>query len=234
MTDTERAADEARNSPGTPTTKPEPPSAGTYTSTADTAGPGAHEALLNSFIENNGDWEKYRTWYDNTTIANHESLTLRILFDHEAGPRDATWTLAAYESPVSERMWHMALTSAVPAPVLGTLLSAIAAGDAEDTALGTPIETTVTEAVRPLADVGWTPTVDGRWLRWSTQQGDAGVQFDGFAARNPHSPLHTWTLWAGPSVDHPSWTIHASAYTPAALLSDLSTGSEHVKKSPAK
>ncbi|MDX2681474.1 hypothetical protein [Streptomyces soliscabiei] len=50
--------------------------------------------------------DRERTWYDNTTIANHESLTLRILFDHEAGPRNATWTLAAYESPVSERMWQ--------------------------------------------------------------------------------------------------------------------------------
>ncbi|MFD4610473.1 DUF317 domain-containing protein [Streptomyces sp. NPDC058440] len=41
------------------------------------------------------------------------------------------------------------------------------------------------------------------------ERNDAGVQFDAFAA---------WTLWAGPSVNHPAWSIRASAYTPAALL----------------
>ncbi|MFF4508975.1 DUF317 domain-containing protein [Streptomyces sp. NPDC001401] len=141
-----------------------------------------------------------------------------MLFDHDADPRDATWTLAAYEGPVSERMWHMALTSTVPAPVLGPLLSALAAGDAEDTALGTPIETTVSEAVRPLADVGWTPVVDGRCMRWNTEQGQAGVQFDAFAAHNPKL-LDTWALWAGPSINHPAWTMRASACTPVGLLS---------------
>ncbi|WP_408057861.1 SPDY domain-containing protein [Streptomyces violaceus] len=43
----------------------------------------------------------------------------------------------------------------------------------------------------------------------------------------PHSPLHTWTLWAGPSVGHPTWTIHASTYIPAGLLTDLAEELAH-------
>ncbi|WP_406463305.1 DUF317 domain-containing protein [Streptomyces sp. NBC_01622] len=220
MTATERHTAHARANLTPPDTAPTDTVAPSVEQVpAYAADPGDHEAVFNIFLDNNGDWEKYRTWHDNTTIANHESLTLRILFD--ADPRDATWTLAAYESPVSERMWHMALTSTVPAPVLGTLLSALTAGDAEDTSLGTPIETTVTEAVRPLADVGWTSSVDGRWMRWSTEQGEVGVQFDVFAAHDSQL-LDTWTLWAGPSINHPAWTIRASAYTPAGFLSALS------------
>lgn len=44
---------------------------------------------------------------------------------------------------------------------------------------------------------------------------------DAFAAQDPHSPLHTWTIWADTSIDHPTWAIHASAYTPASLLAHL-------------
>ncbi|MFI1023353.1 hypothetical protein [Streptomyces olivaceus] len=52
-----------------------------------------------------------------------------------------------------------------------------------DTDLGGPItEETVTAATRPLTDTGWKHTVDGRFIRWETAQGDAGVQFDAFAA----------------------------------------------------
>ncbi|MGA5189272.1 DUF317 domain-containing protein [Streptomyces griseoincarnatus] len=68
---------------------------------------------------------------------------------------------------------------------------------------------------------------DGRWIRWETLQGDAGVQFDAFAAQNPHSTLATWTLWAGASIDRPTWAITASPYTPAALLADLAENLAH-------
>ncbi|MEU9371995.1 hypothetical protein AB0D71_46840 [Streptomyces avermitilis] len=52
----------------------------------------------------------------NTIVATHESLTLRILFDHEAEARDTSWAVAAYETPVSEHMWHMTITPATPPP----------------------------------------------------------------------------------------------------------------------
>lgn len=172
--------------------------------------------------------DRERTWTDDTTHAIHESQTLRIERVHEADPRETAWTVAAYESPVSDRMWHLTLTGATPAPVLQTLLNGLAEGDAWETAVGSPTtEKTVTAATRPLTDAGWKHTVDGRWIRWETLQGDAGVQFDAFAAQNPHSILATWTLWAGPSIDHPTWAITASPYTPASLLADLAENLAH-------
>ncbi|WP_369015708.1 DUF317 domain-containing protein [Streptomyces gottesmaniae] len=47
----------------------------------------------------------------------HESQTLRIERVHEAHPRETAYTVAAYETPVSDRMWHLTATGATPAPV---------------------------------------------------------------------------------------------------------------------
>ncbi|MCL6737714.1 MULTISPECIES: DUF317 domain-containing protein [Streptomyces] len=228
MSDTEQQTARARTSLYAADTTPDPSNAHVERVPAYAADPGDHETVLNHFLSENHDWEKYRTWDDNTTIANHESLTLRVLFDHNARSRDLKWTIAAYETPVSDRMWHMTVTASTPAPVLNTLLAVLAAGDAWEPAIGSPaIDKTVTEAARPLTDAGWTHTVDGRWLCWQTSRGDVGVQFEAFAAQTPHTHLDTWTLWAGPSINHPTWAIHASAYTPAGLLAHLAEELAH-------
>lgn len=136
--------------------------------------------------------------------------------------------MAAYETPVSDRMWHLTATGTTPAPVLQTLLHHLADGDRWDTAIGSPItDKTVTAATKPLTDAGWQHTVDGRWLRWTNASQDAGVQFDAFAAQNPNSPLATWTVWAGPSINQPTWAACASVYTPANLLADLAEELAH-------
>ncbi|NEB01996.1 DUF317 domain-containing protein [Streptomyces sp. SID13726] len=159
-----------------------------------------HEAAFDGFLTDNGDWERYNTWEDGTSVATHESLTLRILFEHGAGPRDAQWTIAAYESLVSERMWHMAITPTTPQPILHTLLTALSDAQAWETALGTAVtDKTVAQATRPLTEAGWTPTVEGSRLHWQPQTGDAGIQFDALAANAPHQPLDTWTIWPAPA-----------------------------------
>ncbi|MFG2707403.1 DUF317 domain-containing protein [Streptomyces sp. NPDC048386] len=229
MTDTEHQTAQARTTLGAPAAeKPEQPLQRTETVPAYAADPGDHDAILDQFLDEHDDWEKWRTWTDDTTHAIHESQTLRIERVHEADPRETAWTVAAYETPVSDRMWHLTMTGATPAPVLKTLLNGLADEDAWETAIGSPTtEKTVTAATRPLTDASWKHIVDGRWIRWETLQGDAGVQFDAFAAQNPHSTLATWTLWAGPTIDHPTWTITASPYTPAALLADLAENLAH-------
>ncbi|MFM9582530.1 DUF317 domain-containing protein [Streptomyces caniscabiei] len=228
MTDIEQQTAQARTSLRSPDTAQAPAAPRIEKVPSYEADPGDHEALLNDFLTENNDWEKYRTWDDNTTIANHESLTLRVLFDHDARSRDPKWTIAAYETPVSDRMWHMTITATTPAPILNALLTALAAGDAWETAVGSPVtEKTVTDATRPVTEAGWTHTVDGRWLRWQTHQEDVGVQFDAFAAQAPHTALDTWTVWAGPSIDHPTWAIRASVYTPSGLLADLAEELAH-------
>ncbi|GGU41532.1 DUF317 domain-containing protein [Streptomyces violascens] len=131
------------------------------------AGSGDHEALLNDFLAAQDEWEKWRTWSDETTHAVHESLTLRAEFVHEADPDDIVWTIAAYESPVGERRWHATATATTPVAIMCILLDPLASGDAAQTAVGSQVsEKTITQATQPLTDAGWEHTVDGRWVRW--------------------------------------------------------------------
>jgi hypothetical protein len=125
-------------------------------------------------------------------------------------------------------MWVLTATGATPAPVLQELLNHLADGDGWDTAIGSPMdERMVTAATQPLSEAGWKHTVDGRWIRWTSPAGDAGVQFDAFTAQHPSQNLATWTVWAGPGPDRPTWAITASPHTPSSLLGDLSETLAH-------
>ncbi|WP_404789219.1 DUF317 domain-containing protein [Streptomyces pristinaespiralis] len=136
--------------------------------------------------------------------------------------------MAAYETPVSDRMWVLTATAATPAPVLQELLDHLADGDGWDTVVGAVVdEKTVAAATQPLSDAGWKHTVDGRWIGWTSPAGDAGVRFDAFAAQHPSQNLATWTVWAGLSPDRPTWALTGSPHTPSSLLADLSKTLTH-------
>ncbi|WP_372455111.1 DUF317 domain-containing protein [Streptomyces buecherae] len=163
----------------------------------------------------------------------HESQTLRVQLLHEPEPRDATWTIAAYESPVSERAWRITLTAATPAPVLDTLLDELVEADPWDIALGSPVtDKTVTQATRPLSDAGWQPTINGPTSTWEAphtggQESTVRVRFDALSAHPAHSYLDAWALWAGKNPEQPAWALHASACTPTALLARLTETLAH-------
>lgn len=70
----------------------------------------------------------------------HESQTLRIERVHETPAHETAWTVAAYEKPVSDRMWVLTATGATPAPVLQDLLIHLAEGDGWDTVIGAPVD----------------------------------------------------------------------------------------------
>ncbi|MFJ9033602.1 DUF317 domain-containing protein [Streptomyces sp. NPDC102274] len=232
-TDTERAAAQALDA-----TAEAPPSESPATAVSETATPaqqsepgyardlGDHEALLNDFLEMHGEWEKYRTWDDNTTVVSHESLTLRVMFVHEAYVNDIAWTIAAYESPVGARTWHATASTGTPAEVMRTLLDHLASEDAYAAGHSTPVsEQAIAEATKPLTEAGWKQTVEGSWIRWAPPNGDpVGLQFDAFAARfQPESSLATWTLWGGNTLRRPTWTVNFSPHTPVGLLQHLTT-----------
>ncbi|WP_327370578.1 DUF317 domain-containing protein [Streptomyces sp. NBC_01217] len=228
LTDTERAAAEARAISDLSAAKPESSGPEPETVPAYLADAGDHDALLDAFLDAHGDWEKWRTWSDETTHAIHESQTLRIERVHETPAHETAWTVAAYETPVSDRVWVLTATGATPALVLQELLDHLADGDGWDTAIGAPVdEKMVTAATQPLSDAGWKHTVDGRWIRWTSPAEDAGVQFDAFTAQHPSQNLATWTVWAGPDPDRPTWTLTASPHTPSSLLVDLSETLAH-------
>lgn len=228
MTDTEHAAAEARTSLNAPPAEAEPPSPEPETVPAYAADPGDHDALLDEFLDAHGEWSKWRTWSDEVTHAIHESQTLRIERIHDTPAHETAWTVAAYETSVSDFMWHLTATGATPAPMVQELLDHLADGDGWDTTVGDAVdEKSVTAATKPLVEAGWTHTVDGRWIRWTNPSRDAGVLFDAFAAQKPSSVLATWTLWAGPSVDHPIWALHTSPHAPASMLAGLATELAH-------
>ncbi|WP_030748315.1 DUF317 domain-containing protein [Streptomyces sp. NRRL F-5135] len=221
LTDTERAAIAARSVFDVTTaqsgpSRPEPEAVPVYLADA-----GDHDALLDSFLNAHGEFEKWRTWSDETTHAIHESQTLRIERVHETQARETAWTVAAYETPVSDRMWHLTATRDTPAPVLQDLLIHLADGDGPDTITGASVdEKTVTTATQPLTDAGWKHPLTGHGIRWTSPDGEAGVQFAPLSAQHPQNPA-TWTIWARANPDRPTWAITASPHNPSSLLAGL-------------
>lgn len=222
-TSTERDAEQARN-PSTPhAADAQAPLATAEPAEVDAAGADDHEALLKDFLESRGEWERWRTWSDDTTHAVHESLVLRAEFVHEAAPDDTQWKIAAYESPIGERLWHATASTTVPVEIMQVLLNSLASADAAEVAAGSQVsEAAIDEATRPLADAGWEHTVDGRWIRWQAP-GDhtVGVQFDAFAAHSHHSALPAWTFWGGGHASTPQWALHFSPHAAASVLQDV-------------
>ncbi|MEU3599326.1 DUF317 domain-containing protein [Streptomyces sp. NPDC006798] len=230
-TETERAAAEALTIPLSASTLP---GATTTTETpaptlAKVPGPGEHEALLTSFLDAQRDWERYRTWSDATTHAVHENLCLRVELDHEARDHtDIAWSVAAYDSPVGQRLWHATATVGTPIPIISTFLAGLASDNAW-TDIPEPLtETSIAEAIRPLADAGWAHTVDGHRITVTAPgPNPAGVTVD------PLARPGGWTLWSGPHPDRPDWTVSLSRHTPPALLQDLTHELAHGADLPA-
>ncbi|MEW2620855.1 DUF317 domain-containing protein [Streptomyces sp. NPDC048106] len=228
LTETERDAIAARSVFDVTTARSKPSRPQPETVPVYLADAGDHDALLDTFLNAHDEFEKWRTWSDDTTHAIHESQTLRIERVHEAPAHEIAWTVAAYETPVSDRMWVLTATGATPAPVLQDLLTHLADGDGWNTAVGAPADKKmVAAATQPLSEAGWKHTMDGRWIRWTSPDGDAGVQFDAFTTQHPNQNLATWTVWAGPDRNRATWTITASPCTPSALLADLSENLAH-------
>ncbi|MFJ6783576.1 DUF317 domain-containing protein [Streptomyces yangpuensis] len=226
LTHSERAAADVLASPPSES----PVSTATYTPSEPlretvpvyAAEPGDHEALLNSFLDANREWEKYRP-HDETTIANHESLALRIEFLHEAVHGDDAWTIAAYESPVGERLWHATVTPTTPVEITKSLLNSLASANGWGSGSAQPVTNeTLAEATRPLVEASWSHAVTARLIEWSAPGPEpAGVSFNTVAATKPNGPTETWTIWGGNTPHQPTWAVRLSTHAPVALLQDI-------------
>ncbi|MFI2236483.1 DUF317 domain-containing protein [Streptomyces chrestomyceticus] len=191
---------------------------------------GDHEALLADFLDTHHDWEKYRTWCDNTTVASHESLTRRAQFTHEAAPKDTAWAFAVYDSPVGDRLWHATATARTPAALVRTLLDTLASPDAHRPgpksngpghARATGPEPALAQAASALLEAGWQRTSYTWGIQWTPPNGaGAGLRFDARTTRTADS-RPGWTAWAGTSIDRPTWRFRLSLHTPATVLEEL-------------
>ncbi|MFF4767453.1 DUF317 domain-containing protein [Streptomyces sp. NPDC001255] len=227
LTDTERSAIEASTSAGLIPAKPGPSRPQPEIVPLYLADPGDHEALLDDFLTEHPEFEKSRNWSDETTHAIHESQTLRIEYDHETQGTETAWTVAAYETPVSERVWVLTATASLPAPVLEGLLIHLGDLDAWDTPIDTWLTEKAVQAVfRPLHEAGWRSTAESPGHHWASPDGQAGIRYVPPTEQDPYAAA-TWTVWAGPRPHRPAWTITASPNTPSALLASLSEALAH-------
>ncbi|MFF9016563.1 DUF317 domain-containing protein [Streptomyces sp. NPDC014870] len=183
------------------------PASGSAKSTAGVAAAppaalGEHEEFLTSFREENPQWEKYRP-YDDTTIASHESLTVRAEFDHEARHRtDTAWKIAQYNGPVGERLWHATLTVGTPIPLIRELLEHL---DAPDPARAE-------EPHEPLRAAGW------RHPAWTTCRApNRTIALD----HVPHATADRWGLYGGEDLDRATWAVRLSASVGHDILTQL-------------
>lgn len=181
------------------------------------AGPGDHEAFLEALFDEERQWEKYRP-FDETTIASHESLTVRVEFDHEARHRtDVAWTIAEYDGPVGERLWHATITVGTPVPLIRTMLQyldappLVSAGDTNDV----------------LHDAAWHPASHPARTTWAAP--DRTIVFES----TPHAATDQWMLYGGEDLDRAAWTIRLSASVPDDLLAQLASAAAKLAPVPA-
>ncbi|MEW2583033.1 DUF317 domain-containing protein [Streptomyces virginiae] len=215
LTEREKAARQALGITPRTDNDPEVSPAGTTTASRatpavlpPTAGPGEHEAFLTSFLETNPEWEKYRTGHDDTTIANHESLSVRAEFDHEARHRtDTAWTIAAYNGPVGERLWHATLTAGTPVAFIQAITDHL---DCPHPAEGA-------EPHLPLHEAGWTAASLAARTTWRAP--DRSITFE----HQPHAVDDRWTVFGGDDANRPAWSIRLAPGTPHDLLVQLTS-----------
>ncbi|MEU2231287.1 DUF317 domain-containing protein [Streptomyces vietnamensis] len=171
------------------------------------AEPGEHEAFLASLFDEDRQWERYRP-FDETTVASHESLTVRVEFDHEARHRtDVAWTIAEYDGPVGERLWHATVTAGTPVPLIRTMLQYLDA----------PPLNSADHPDDALHDAAWHPASHPARTTWTAP--DRTITFES----TPHATADRWTLYGGEDLDRAAWTIRLSASVPADLLAHLTS-----------
>lgn len=127
-TDTEHAAAQALTPVREAQSETEAHEAAPRTVPVYAADAGDNEALLADFLDNHHDWEKYRTWSDETTIASHESLTRRAGSPTRPppgtrpGPSPSTTLPSASASgtppPVPVRLRPSSVSCSTPSPPL--------------------------------------------------------------------------------------------------------------------
>ncbi|MEV3898409.1 DUF317 domain-containing protein [Streptomyces anulatus] len=227
LTDTEREAEQTREPlSARPATAPvRPVSVPVYA--ADPADPAA---VLARFLAGNSSWEKHHEWPGEATYALHESLVLRVeLYHHrDAGPRDEIWTVAAYESPVGDRLWHATATAGTPEGIIMTLLKSLddehGWGNTTWAASTAPPDR---KAVLPLADYSWKERTTESGPAWTSPDERFRLQHDRHA---------TWTASGGTEPDRPAWTVQLSQRTPPEVIQqivfELAEGLEPCQPSP--
>ncbi|MEU4030525.1 DUF317 domain-containing protein [Streptomyces anulatus] len=205
-THTEREADQARQPlPAQPTTV----TSRQVSLPVYAADPADAAAVLDRFVNDHPEWDKHNQWSAEATYALHESLTLRVELYHgpALGPRDEIWTLAAYESPVGDRLWHATATAGTPEGVITTLLDSLT--DEHDWSSTTWAASTAhpdRKPALPLADYSWDETASETGAIWTSPDKGCRIQ------RNQSG-------WE--AQGNQSWAVRFSRHTPPEIIQQV-------------
>ncbi|MGW3835094.1 DUF317 domain-containing protein [Streptomyces microflavus] len=170
------------------------------------ADPANAAAVLDRFVTDRPKWDKHHQWPSEATYALHEFLTLRVELYHAHDPRsdDEMWTLAAYESPIGDRLWHA--TATTPTGVISTLLASLT--DEHDWS-STPWAASTAHPDRkpalPLADYSWEETATETGSVWTSPDGGCRLQRDQI----------------GWEAQGQSWTVRFSQHTPPEIIQQV-------------
>ncbi|MER6190196.1 DUF317 domain-containing protein [Streptomyces cyaneofuscatus] len=206
LTHTEREADQARQPlPAQPTTT----TSRQMSVPVYAADPANAPAVLDRFVTDHPEWDKHHQWPAEATYALHESLTLRVelYHGHDLGPRDEMWTLAAYESPVGDRLWHATATAGTPAGVITTLLASLTDEHGwSSTRWAASTAHPDRKPALPLADYSWEETATETGTVWTSPDGGCLLQ------RDPSG----WN-----AQGNQSWTVRFSQHTPREIIQQV-------------
>ncbi|MER5813845.1 DUF317 domain-containing protein [Streptomyces californicus] len=210
LTHTEREADQAREPlPAQPTATDRPVSVPVYA-----AEPAEPAALLDRFLAGRPEWNRHHRPAE-TAYAFHEDLTLRVELHpaHGAGPHDTIWTVAAYESPVGDRLWHATATAGTPEGVITTLLDSLTdEHDWTSTTWATSTAPPDRKPALPLTDYSWKDTATETGAAWTSPDGRCRLQRD-------HSG--TWEAIGGREAHRPTWSVRFSQHAPPEIIQQV-------------
>ncbi|MCT6780446.1 DUF317 domain-containing protein [Streptomyces sp. CS7] len=211
LTTAEREADQARGPLTQPTVTGRPLNVPVYL--ADPADP---EATLDQFLDKNRTWEKHDRWPSEATYALHESLVygIELHHPHAPGPRDDLWAVAAYKTPVGDRIWRATATAGTPEGIITTLLEAVAdEHDWSRTAWATSTTTSDRKPVLPLLDgYSWDESVTDTGSVWASPDGGCRIR---------HDQRSTWSVNGGEDPQRPSWAMQFSEHTPPEVIQQV-------------
>ncbi|MFE5647568.1 DUF317 domain-containing protein [Streptomyces cyaneofuscatus] len=211
LTHTEREADQARQPlPAQPTTT----TARQASVPVYAADPANAAAVLDRFVTDHPEWDKHHQWSAEATYALHESLTLRVelYHGHAPGPQDEMWTLAAYESPVGDRLWHTTATAGTPAGVISTLLDSLTDEHNWSGTYWAASPISPNRPAMPLAEYSWVEAVTETGVVWMSPDGGCRLQ------REEHG---TWKATGGRDPHRHSWAVRFSKRTPPEIIQQV-------------
>ncbi len=179
------------------------------------ADPADHAHALDRFLARHSEWTRHRRWPGEATYALHESLVLRAELHHapDPGPRDEIWTIAAYHSPVGDRLWHATATAGTPKGIITTLLESLV--DDNGWANTTWAKSTTApdrKPTLPLTDYSWKETATDTGAAWTSPDGGCRLQRD---------QNGTWEATGGREPRHHSWAVRFTQHTPPEIIQQV-------------